>query len=97
VQLFDALIATARQHAAMSDETPIDEAWLRSIGFGEPTINGWPLLTANNGCDPIELWLSHDNNVAMIQSNTEDHVLIGREFHTRGQLLALLAALGGSQ
>ena len=85
------LVAFAKR---LTDETAIDEAWLRSVGFGEPTINGWPILFDNNGCDPIELYLDYEGFAALIQSNTEDHVLIGKATKTRGDLRLLAMALG---
>lgn len=81
------------EHPADEDAF-IDETWLKSVGFGEPTINGWPIIFANNGCDPIELWLDYDGCVALIQSNSEDHVLIGKRCKTRGDLRRLAAAIG---
>ncbi len=84
------------EHLA-DDDKEIDfdvGSWLQSIGFGEPTINGWPVLFDNGGCDPIEFWLGYDGNVALLQSNTNDHVLIGVNIKTRGQLRRLCAALG---
>jgi hypothetical protein len=73
----------------------INEDWLRRIGFGEPTINGWPLLTEAKYGDPIELWYGHDGLVTLVQSNTNDQVLLTyREYRNRQEFLSLLYAIG---
>ena len=93
-QQLDDVMTLADAYLRLTDETAIDEAWLRSVGFGEPTINGWPILFENNGCDPIDLYLDYEGFAALIQSNTEDHVLIGKATKTRGDLRLLAMALG---
>lgn len=84
------------EHPADEDEAIDfnDRTWLQIVGFGEPTINGWPIMSDNAGCHPIEFWLDFDGNVSLIQSNENDHVLIGVRVETRGQLRTLCKALG---
>lgn len=76
------------------NNTPIDEDWLRSVGFGNPTLNGLSMLIDTSG-DPVELFIDWDGVVALLQGNREDHVVINScTYRTRGDVRRLCAALG---
>jgi hypothetical protein len=68
----------------LEDETPIDEAWLESIGF-KKVYNEWQMGL---------LWWEPDGIVGLYQDEYKnDWVNVAGKFTTRGQLLKLLSAL----
>lgn len=90
------------EHPADDDE-PCTDDWLRSLGFSNESMNGLTLLIDGQG-DPVELYLGHvafadepyaGYQASLVQSNSEDHVLVtGRIFWNRRDVRQLLAALG---
>lgn len=90
------------------DSTPVDEDWLRSVGFqswyrfgvaiavpAPITGNVWLVCTDTpNASDcPWEVWNVHKDE----DGDTSDKAMIREEIPTRGSVRRLLAALGVAQ
>lgn len=68
-------------------DTPIDEAWLRSIGFVRYTDESEAVYLPQDGRNPV---VGRTHHGAWVINGT----FIGTTITTRGQLLRLLSALG---
>jgi hypothetical protein len=91
-RIFDAAMLdgrnVARAYLAEHDDTPIDEAWLRSAGL-KHSDGGWYVTIASG---PNRLyWVG---GLVSISRDGHKHVSLCTGINTRGQLLRLCQALG---